>query len=285
MLSFQKFAFLTLICTLSFSLKSQTTTVKRETVIAWQTEGWKTYVDAIHYYQDRFPSTIYRPVELLPIQRLNQEKFLPHAIRTVKDWKRLQQVRDESERKSQRRTRSQQANEELRALFQNADLWKVGVFYSQKEIVNAVPKELRLAMTPFDSSFLNISEVGKKIKNDLESIQWSEFTEVKVESKAGVMTFAGRPDNPFARAQGKLQPIYRLEQADAPGTSKLFRGRNLVSNSLMLPDLKLNTDFLAGTLFSSKESSNFPLGKWVPTPRGIAGEKPHLHFEGDGHKH
>lgn len=264
---------------------AQQSQLKREKVIAWQTEGWKTYCDAIHYYQERFPSTVYRPIELLPIQRLDQKKFLPHAINTVKNWKRLHEVRDETDRNAQKRAASQIANEELRKLLKDAGLWEVGVFFSQREIVSAVPESLRLAMTPFDPSFLEISEIGKKIKEDLNTIQWSEFTEVKMETEKGIMTFAGRPNNPFAKALSKLQPVYRIESTKMPGSETLFRGRNLVTKSLMLPDLKINAGLLAGTIFNQQSKSNFPMGKFVPTPKGIAGEKPHMHFDGDGHKH
>lgn len=264
----------------SSNLKAQD---QASTTPIWKTKKWPTYVSAIRHYQKKFPA-LYRPLELLPIHKLPQSSFNNHVHQTITRWEDAVNLRAHEEILKYKKQVSKAANKELKELLHQYNLLNPNVFHIRKEIVESIPQESRIAMSPYDLSFLNAGELGKKIKKDLNSLQWVEADEAKINLLKRNVVFFGSLKTPFQKTP-QLKPVYELYDVGPAGQQRLFRGRGLINGQLIMPDILINPLYMQGTFFDPKDKSFVPLGNYIPANSLIIDEGGVGHFKGDGHKH
>lgn len=248
-----------------------------------QGRTWKLYVEAIYYYQAKYPR-VYRPLEWIRLDRLPETEFLAQVEKFGGAWDSLEKSRASRERETTQLQVSQSANRSLETLWRSLPSPPDRSLGTFKALLAAIPPGRRLALTPLDPAFLS-SALGQKIKKELAQKTELSPLAITLDEKSRNLNFEGLPpawlDRPVAP-----RTFYRLswEEGAEPGSYR-FQSHFSSEAARAGPDLQAQKTLFRGTLFNEKDTSRFPFGK-IPQGSDLwVDETGSSHFAGDGHNH
>lgn len=237
-------------------------------------EKWPSYVKVIAFYHRFFPG-VYKALEYMPLNKIPEASLITEMQLSTNEWNDFAKKKKGTLADRQKEIQiSRNANERLLLLLaSNKD------FVTLKNVVEAIPSDQRVALTPLDSLFWS-SVIGLKAKADLQKIgsDPAQVLEVKVRSEKASIEYS-LSDN----AKDKYR-IRVLEKGES-----LLRVKGEVSKvraptSQMENDSELKVFDLKGAFYQRKEDK-LPFGPY-PAPQELyQTEDGVTHFRGDGHKH
>lgn len=238
---------------------------------------WSNYLVVINLYHRTNPG-VYRPLELLPLDRLDAKSFENEITFTASEWNSFASKRKGSlaDRQIEKKL-SQQANERLYNLLAQLKLHKTVAI---KDVVDNMPEAMRVALTPVDSLFWN-GVLAQKIKEDLKARQMGiqEISRVEIKAESGMLVFSFKNNDSLR---------YRIQLESAQDNSiKLkssFQDKRDLSSDFDQPDKVLSAYSLKGSFYEKKDSES-PFGSYPLKTEQYLGEDGARHFFGDGHKH
>jgi hypothetical protein len=238
---------------------------------------WQDYFAAINLY-NRVHTDVYKPIELLPLDLIDEKKLNQEITFTANEWINFKKIKKGTLAERDKEIMiSRKANERLLSLLQK--IQKPGETTSLKAVIDILPEASRLALTPLDPIFLN-GVLGEKIKKDLaeKGKHPTQLSRVKVNSSKGSLVFDFSDDKDL---KYKVNLIAK-SPIDIAIKSEFKRARNL--SEATQGDSKLQVYQLSGDFYEKKFSNN-PFGKFPLKTERFLDEGGHSHFSGDGHKH
>lgn len=235
-----------------------------------KTATFKAYLESLLWFQNKNPG-VYTPPEFIRFDLIEYRLLWAEINRGSKPWIDLKNKKLGTDKTLQEQRRiSVENNERLWKILQSATKSQKPLYGSTQFYIDLVPLSHRIALTPFDSLFKQ-SDLGRKIFSDLKESPESFL--IQTEKKKIIFT-----------SNTKSYEVSILSKPDSKDL--IFKTKQANNQSPIGSDLKMNKNYLRGSLFGSEkwnDLSSFPFGTLPKQKETWLDESGKTHFGGDGH--
>jgi hypothetical protein len=210
--------------------------------------------------------------EWIRFDLIQPNRLRTHVRESVDAWRAIPSNRGDSLFRQEQLRVSRQTYEKLEALL--TEHKTLSVRGGTRSCLQAIPEYARYALTPLDPLFL-ASELGQKIKQDLDKVGAVEVFKLDTESRR----------LQFLNADGR--EIYRIQVSDVSSNEaqKRIIGQSFVRGSRAELNALIRPSLLNGSFWNPRQMDRNPLGVYVSPQERWVDESGVTHFHGDGHDH
>jgi hypothetical protein len=250
---------------------------------------WPTYMQALHHYVKLYPGS-FTPPEFVRFDKLPLDELSAQVLLYAPRWTRLRDANAGSTPTALAEAQlvtSRDANQALLGLLQarRASDPAATLPGSTRLILDRIPEEQRLGLTPLDEVFKS-SELGKKLFAQIEA-RFGPFHPAAflVDEKQRRLLLETDPGRGPSAPDGGPALIQFLFQTSPDGrqtqVSTLLGTNETIGNAVGYR----NSEFKGGLLNPKDTLSRFPLGPFPTSSNRWMDEGKTTHFSGDGHNH